>query len=367
MSCISSSLHSKLSCFSNLSKSRLETFSTLLIGIIISRTVNLTHIAGHFSGTALLSSNYRRLQRFFQYVTLEDDAMTACVVNMLQIKPPWVLALDRTNWKLGKTNINILLLCIVTRHFRIPLMWTFLSKQGNSTAQERIALLQRYLTIFEANTIKMLLADREFVACEWIEFLCKNNILFAIRIKQNSLIIFENGKKSQLASWFKKRGAPKVLSQKRARLKAMPQAMKYPLYFVGKKLKGELLIIVTNCENPKYALQIYRKRWQIECLFGDTKTRGMNFEDTHITDHRKLNILLSVITLALIWSHACSRTIYNPKAIKKAAHGYKRKSWFRLGFDQLRNWLLNHKNKAYALWQKITDRLKNNQIIVRVV
>jgi hypothetical protein len=350
-----------------LSKSRLETFSALLTGIIISRTVNLTHIAGHFSGSALVSSNYRRLQRFFQHVTLDEDAMITCAVHMLQIKPPWILALDRTNWKLGKTNINILLLCIVTQHFRIPLMWTFLSKQGNSTGKERIILMRRYLAIFDANTIKMFLADREFVEHKWIEFLCENNILFAIRIKQNSMIIFENGKKSQLSSWFKKRGAPKILSQKRARLKTMRQAMKYPLYFVGKRLKGELLIIVTNCENPKYALKIYRRRWQIECLFGDTKTRGMNFEDTHITDHRKLNTLLVAITLALIWSHACSRTIFNPKAIKKAAHGYKRKSWFRLGFDQLRNWLLNHKNKAYVLWEKITDRLKNHKIMQRVV
>lgn len=36
------------------------------------------------------------------------------------------LALDRTNWKVGATDINILMLAIVTRRFHVPLMWTLL-------------------------------------------------------------------------------------------------------------------------------------------------------------------------------------------------------------------------------------------------
>lgn len=30
----------------------------------------------------------------------------------------------------------------------------------------------------------------------------------------------------------------------------------------------------------RQALNDYRKRWAIECLFGDAKTRGLNLEDT---------------------------------------------------------------------------------------
>jgi len=53
-----------------LSKSRLETLCLILLGMIGARTVNLTHIATERPGRAKAASTYRRLQRFFQYVSL---------------------------------------------------------------------------------------------------------------------------------------------------------------------------------------------------------------------------------------------------------------------------------------------------------
>ena len=39
----------------------------------------------------------------------------------------------------------------------------------------------------------MLLADREFVGAEWMEFLCESNIPFAIRLRENLRITTEEG------------------------------------------------------------------------------------------------------------------------------------------------------------------------------
>ena len=52
----------------DLGKSRLETLSWLIIGMVTGRTVNLSHPASQCYGEAQVSSHYRRLQRFFQYV-----------------------------------------------------------------------------------------------------------------------------------------------------------------------------------------------------------------------------------------------------------------------------------------------------------
>ena len=49
-----------------LSKPRLQTLALLVLGLVNGRTVNLSHIASRFSGTALIPSSYRRLQRFFR-------------------------------------------------------------------------------------------------------------------------------------------------------------------------------------------------------------------------------------------------------------------------------------------------------------
>ena len=84
-----------LSSHLELGKSRLQTLSWLIIGLVNARTVNLSHLASQCSGNAQVSSSYRRLQRFFQYVRLEGDWLALAVVKLLKIRPPWVLCLDR--------------------------------------------------------------------------------------------------------------------------------------------------------------------------------------------------------------------------------------------------------------------------------
>ena len=66
----------------DLSKTRLETLAVLLVGLANSRTVNLSHLASQFPGDAKHASNYRRLQRFFQFVELD----VACGLGGLPIE-----------------------------------------------------------------------------------------------------------------------------------------------------------------------------------------------------------------------------------------------------------------------------------------
>ena len=72
----------------------------------------------------------------------------------------------------------------------------------------------------------------------------------------------------------------------------MADSLGTPLSFAAKRLgDGQLLIVATNGRADK-ALKAYRKRWQIECLFGDSKTRGLNMEDfphTSCQDRRAAN------------------------------------------------------------------------------
>ena len=84
----------------------------------------LSHLASQFSGKAKHGSNYRRLQRFFRFVHLDGDIAARLIIQMLNMIRPRLLVVDRTNWKLGSRDVNILVLPIVTRRFLVPLMWT---------------------------------------------------------------------------------------------------------------------------------------------------------------------------------------------------------------------------------------------------
>jgi len=148
-----------------LSKTRLETLSLLIAAMISARTVNLSHIASERAGTVLIASIYRRLQRVFQHVALREDWSARLVVQLPGLSGPWHLCLDPTNWKIGKRDVNILMLAVVTQRFRVPLMWTVLDKGGSSNTGERIDLMRRYLAMFGAGSVRFLLADRAFIHC----------------------------------------------------------------------------------------------------------------------------------------------------------------------------------------------------------
>ena len=142
--CSLADLQKTLSPHVHLGKTRLETLCLLVLGIISARTVNLTHIATERPGSAKVASTYRRLQRFFQQVRLPEGWSIGIVIALIGNPDRWYLCMDRTNWKIGKSDVNILMLAVVTERYRVPLMWAFLGHSGNSTTHQRIALIPPY-------------------------------------------------------------------------------------------------------------------------------------------------------------------------------------------------------------------------------
>ena len=89
------------------------------------------------------------------------DRAAPVVAGLLQLDGPLTLVLARTNWKVGRREINLLVLAVTTRRHRVALMWTVLDRAGNSGAPERIALMQRFIATFGKARIGLLPGDRE--------------------------------------------------------------------------------------------------------------------------------------------------------------------------------------------------------------
>ncbi|MGK7892839.1 MAG: hypothetical protein AB4372_04120 [Xenococcus sp. (in: cyanobacteria)] len=92
----------------------------------------------------------------------------------------------------------------------------------------------------------------------------------------------------------------------------------------------------------------YALRWSIETLYGIFKTRGFCLESTHFTDPKRLRKLLALLTLALCWAIKTGLILHQIKPIVLKKHGRRAKSLFRLGFDHLRELVLNpsHYNES---------------------
>ena len=359
MSIVPDALAATLSRHVDLSNDRRQTLVVLILGLLSARTVNLTHLAGAFCGPAKLSSNYRRLQRFFQYVRLDADWLARTLVALLRLAPPYRLCLDRTNWKVGAHDINLLVLCIATRRARIPVLWDILDHRGCSTMLQRKALLCRFVALFGIGSIKFVLADREFDGNQWFEFLVENDIPFAIRVSGRLNVRLDDGFEGPLERLTRNNWTRRRLMKAKGRFAGMHERFDKTLRFgVLQRPDATVIIVVTNL-NPRKALKAYKSRWQIECLFAETKTRGFNMEDTRLTQPAKLSTLLAIIAMAMAWSLACATVLLGRSEIANASHGYRRKSHFRLGFDALRQWLFHRPENARRIWDAIWRRLTN--------
>lgn len=93
--------------------------------------------------------------------------------------------MDRTNWMFSEVNINILMLGLTHKSIAFPLIFKLLTKRGNSNWKGRKDFMLRFIRLFEYEYIDSLVADREFIGKEWIEFLNNMGIRYYIRIRQN--------------------------------------------------------------------------------------------------------------------------------------------------------------------------------------
>jgi Transposase DDE domain len=358
---LSAALTERLSAHIALSNSRLETLALLITGMIGARTVNLSHIASERGAPVKVASSYRRFQRFFQYVTPKEDWAARLIVALLGLTGRWTLCLDRTNWKIGTKDVNILMLAVITRRHRVPLMWHLIDGAGSSSTAQRIELMERYLALFGAASIKTLLADREFIGSEWLHFLEKNSVPFVIRVKERMTVITEDGRRFALASLLRRDRGKRTF---RAALPGDGKTGPLWLGFAARRIKGGELLIVAASKDAHHALTAYRKRWSIECLFADTKTRGLNIEDTRLTIARKLSLLLAIVAIALAWSSKTAAKIIGTRPMPRKKHGYLAKSWFRTGFDTLRNRLRHDPLAAIEPWCQMNSRKTKSARVV---
>ena len=310
---------------------RLSFLAMFLIGLLKVKTVNLTEIATALNPKAKVSSNYRRLQRFFAEFELDYEVIAKLIVALLP-KPAegYTLSLDRTNWQFGQYAINLLVLAIVYNGVAFPVYWHFLDKKGNSNTAERIALLEKFIATFGRAGIACLVADREFVGQKWFKYLRQQQLLFRIRIRQNFQVTAKQGQIPVMAIFQHLAvGEQLVLSRKRF-------VLGQPLYLIGLRLEDEYLLIVTN-QNPGSALDDYARRWNIETLFGILKSRGFRLEETHLTEGENINKLLALLALATVWAFKVGEWLHQQQPLKLKKHGRLAKSLFRYGLDHLRS------------------------------
>ena len=329
--------------FLNLARIRLVChFITTLCKI---KSVNYSKLSAGFDTNVKAASNYRRIQRFMSGARLPMELVAKLIFALLPEKGPLILVMDRTNWKLGESNINILMLGVCYKNVAFPLMFRMLDKRGNSNTGERIALVKDFIAWFGRERIDCLLADREFVGEDWLGFLNQENIRYHIRIR-NNFKAFSLRQQTQVKAWHLFNNLKVGELRHYQRIVKMHGQL---CYLSGTKTikdgRIEYLILV-SFNRPDQALEYYGKRWQVETLFRGLKSSGFNIEDTHVIALERLEKLMLLVMIAFVWCYKIADFIdtqIRPIKIKK--HGRRAVSVCKYGLDYLSRVLLTGYNE----------------------
>ena len=114
---------------------RIKLMALLLHALCVVQTVSLHKLADAMPTAVDNDSNLRRLQRFFARYVLDLDIIARMIFSLLPVRTGLVLSMDRTNWKFGEFNINILMLGITYKGIAFPLIFSLLPNVATPTGK----------------------------------------------------------------------------------------------------------------------------------------------------------------------------------------------------------------------------------------
>lgn len=144
----------------SLNLARIKFISLFICALCKVQVVCFEKLASGFESNCSSDSSLRRIQGFMAAYSLDKDVIARLIFALLPHEPPNSIAMDRTNWKFGQTNINILVLAIVYKGVAFPILFKLMLKRGNSNTTERIQIIDHYIRLFGIESIHSLLSGR---------------------------------------------------------------------------------------------------------------------------------------------------------------------------------------------------------------
>jgi hypothetical protein len=295
-----------------------------------------------------LKSKEQKIRRVLDKFPITSKIYAKAVLALFSVNSNTELIIDRTNWKFGKIYINYLVLSIRWHNIAIPIYWMILdNKGGNSSSEQRISLVNWFITNFPNFTIDNIYADREFPSIKFISWLLHQDgsINFILRTK-NSIQASDGNKKVSLAKLYNKLHS----QQHKYKIERMIRRIFGNRLYISARIndKNEFMFLVSNqYHDDPFAL--YARRWNIETMFGNFKTKSFDLESTHITNYQRLSNLFMLMAISYCY---CSKIGYIANNIKpiakkkiKQANGTKiirpEFTLFKYGFYLLKNFFDN--------------------------
>jgi len=317
------------------------TLAMMISGIVTGKKAQLSVMSEQIPSQAKPKSNERRMRRFVKNERIDKTVyympFAEMILQQLAVHTLYI-AIDGSTVGRGCMTIMV---GVVYKQRLLPLAWlTYRGKKGHTTAARHIELLQLLHPLIPTGGEVVLLGDAEYDTVDmlnWVEN--ETEWCFVVR-SAPQILISQAGSTQKLRDLSAEKGSMTFLSNIYFTSQMLGPVM--AIAWWGKAYEKPIYLI-TNHTNPKEACRFYKKRFKIETMFSDKKSRGFHIHKSHLSEPKRVARLLLASCLAYLWMIYLGVSV---KADEKKRCLIDRtdrvdKSLFRLGMDWL-NYALNH-------------------------
>lgn len=281
---------------------QVSNFVWLLVGILQSRSVYLSRIAGKKPGCAKLTSTTRRLERLLAnpalrvrdwYEPVARQWLERQASHIQQIR----LIVDGS--KVGFAH-QLLIVSLAYRKRAIPIAWTWVPYvKGHSPVRQQLALLAYVRTLLPKGIAVLLVGDREFDAIDLLRQLDSWGWDYVLRQKKSvGVWLTEASQWKHFGSFVSKPGQSVWLGKGYLGFRDFLPVYLFVHWQIG---EDEPWCLATNLPDRQLAWQAYRLRMWIEEMFGDFKRHGFDLESSMLRHFIRLSRLTLAVALLYTW------------------------------------------------------------------
>jgi hypothetical protein len=322
-------------------QNQMVTIAMMVTGIVLGRKAQLSVMSLEVPQPAKPASLEKRFHRFVKNEQVEAAVcylpFAQLILNHLADKP-LVLAIDGSTVGRG---CMALVVGVIYRQRAIPLVWiVYKGKKGHTTADRHIAVLQLVQPLLPEAAEVVLLGDGEYDTVAMLIWVTRcTDWHFVVRTSKN-ILITHNGLQYPLQELCASRGSCTWAEE--ALFSQQEFGPVLAIAWWGKQYEDPIFLI-SNCASPQLACDYYRRRFRLETLFSDKKSRGFHIEKSHLSDPDRLARLLLATSLAYIWLLYLGMMVFQDETKRSLIDRTHRcdKSLFRLGLDWLK-YVLTH-------------------------
>jgi hypothetical protein len=280
----------------------LNTLALLICGIVGARHVQFAQIALHVPIRG--RKNESLITRFRRWV--KHDAITpeavwlpfarAVVAGLAHT--PLTIVLDGTTAGRGCV---VLMASVLYQRRAIPLLWTVVKgKKGHLPQDVHCALMERLQALIPPTATVVLLGDGEFDGIELQATIGAAGWDYVCRTAAN-ITIYAQDRVFTVGDLPVARGKSVAITDVE-----MTLARYGPLLVIGvwDDDQDAPIYLISSLTDPDLAVERYRLRFRIECLFANQKSRGFHIHKSHLSAPERLSRLLIATSLAYLWVHA---------------------------------------------------------------